>query len=110
MSAFWIIGYAFAFGQDPGNSFIGAEYFALSNINGDRSVPSSYSDVTKAQVKVASESIHYARWFHSSALAAITCLIPAGAFAERSTMPTYLFYSFLLTGEGNYVNSYRKTD
>ena len=74
--AYWLFGYAFAFGAD-GNSFIGYKYFALADLPADK----------------------YSHWFFHYVFAATAATIVSGAMAERTKFKAYLAYSVFLTGE-----------
>lgn len=75
--AFWITGYAFAYGGDTEASewtFIGAENFFLMG------------------------EVNHGFWFFQFAFACAVSSIVAGTIAERTQMKGYLFYSFFLVG------------
>ena len=74
--AYWLIGYAFAFGE--GNDFIGysKEHFAISNI----------------------PETEYASFFFQYTFAATAATIVSGAVAERCEFLAYFIYSFFITG------------
>jgi Amt family ammonium transporter len=75
--AFWITGYAFAYGGDTTTSewtFIGAENFFLMG------------------------EVNHGFWFFQFAFACALSSIVAGTIAERTQMKGYLFYSFFLVG------------
>jgi ammonium transporter, Amt family len=76
--AFYMVGYAFAFGgQDSvvGNTFIGTTNFFLTG-----------------------EPVNMGFWFFEWAFSATTVTIVAGTLAERCQMIAYLAYSLYLTG------------
>lgn len=73
--AYWLFGYAFAFGN-PGNGFIGHKYFALADL------PTGL----------------YSHWFFHFVFAATAATIVSGAMAERTEFKAYLMYSVFLTG------------
>ncbi|VEU44452.1 unnamed protein product [Pseudo-nitzschia multistriata] len=75
--AFWITGYAFAYGGETSTAewtFIGSENFFLMG------------------------EINHAYWFFQFAFACALSSIVAGTIAERTQMKGYLFYSFFLVG------------
>lgn len=75
--AFWVTGYAFAYGGDTSTSemtFIGnANFFLMGDVN-------------------------RAFWFFQFTFACALSSIVAGTIAERTQMKGYLFYSFFLVG------------
>lgn len=75
--AYWLFGYAFAFGE--GNKFIGYErgYFALSD----------------------PPDVKYAEFFFQYCFAATAATIVSGAVAERCEFLAFFVYSFFMTGE-----------
>jgi len=75
--AFWITGYAFAYGGDTSTSektFIGNRNFFLMG------------------------EVNHAFWFFQFAFACALSSIVAGTIAERTQMKGYLYYSFFLVG------------
>ncbi|PVD34126.1 hypothetical protein C0Q70_05389 [Pomacea canaliculata] len=74
--AYWLFGYAFAFGE--GNKFIGYErgYFALSD----------------------PPDVKYAEFFFQYCFAATAATIVSGAVAERCEFLAFFVYSFFMTG------------
>lgn len=75
--AFWLIGYAFAYGGTS-NGFIGTSNFALSEE--ENSSPHGYSD-----------------FFFQWAFAATAATIVSGSVAERTKVSAYFCYSFCLS-------------
>ena len=72
---FYLVGYAFAYGGDSGNAFIGWSGFALNGIG--------KSD--------------FQGWFFQFTFAATAATIVSGAVAERCKFEGYLAYAVLLT-------------
>ena len=72
--SFYLIGYAFAFGE--GSPFIGFTGFAISGLN---------------------TSQDYAFWFLQFAFAATASSIVVGAIAERTKLASYFVFSLVLT-------------
>ena len=76
--AYWLFGYAFAYGNLHGNPFIGHDpgYFALA------SVP----------------TIGYAMWFFQMVFGEAAATIVSGAIAERANSLGYIMANFLIAG------------
>jgi len=78
--AFYVCGYAFAYGGDSDSiSFIGSNHFFLSDMGGD-------------------DSGKYSHWLFQFAFAASSGTIVAGTMAERCRMGAYIMYSIFLIG------------
>ncbi|XP_033753298.1 putative ammonium transporter 1 isoform X2 [Pecten maximus] len=76
-AAYWILGFAFAYGDGgAANKFIGASYFASSNLPDSK----------------------YAEFFFQYTFAATAATIVSGAMAERCEFVAYFAYSFCITG------------
>mmetsp|Transcript_9671 Transcript_9671/g.18154 ORF Transcript_9671/g.18154 Transcript_9671/m.18154 type:complete len:531 (+) Transcript_9671:336-1928(+) len=79
--AFYLVGYAFAFGGNPEKkSFIGTSHFLLLGADDDNL------------------AMLYTHWFFQFAFAATAATIVAGTLAERCQMNAYLYFSMALTG------------
>ena len=78
--AFFIVGYAFAFGDkdysSPNKTFIGTKFFLLLDLPDEE----------------------FAKWLFQYAFASSCTTIVAGALAERCQMVAYLCYSVVLVG------------
>ncbi|BFZ05256.1 hypothetical protein BsWGS_08295 [Bradybaena similaris] len=72
--AYWCLGFAFAYG--PGNSFIGWEHWALSDL----------------------PDVGLAFFLFQFVISATSSTIVSGAVAERCEMVAYFAYSFFITG------------
>ncbi|GBG82872.1 hypothetical protein CBR_g36398 [Chara braunii] len=83
--AYYLFGYAFAYGGPPHNGFIGTRNFAMHNFhhptleNGNPVNPTS-------------------RWLHQWAFAGVAAGITSGSIAERTQVTGYLVYVSFLTG------------
>ena len=73
--AYWIFGYAFAFGK--GNDFIGYNHFAIHDL----------------------PETEFAGFFFQYTFAATAATIVSGAVAERCEFLAYFVYSFCITGK-----------
>ena len=77
--AWYLCGYAFAFGNDKGG-FIGSTFWVGIDVGSTLTGPPSYS-----------------LWLFEWAFAATAATIVSGAIAERARFETYLFYSFFMS-------------
>jgi len=75
--AFYLIGFGFAFGIE-GNSFIGAEFFALHEVD------YGYN-----------EDATFASWFFQFTFAATAATIASGSMAERTQITAYMIFTFV---------------
>jgi len=82
--AFWAMGYGFAFGQtgDKGG-FIGDDTNLFFSSGFERK---------------GVEADHYSEWNFQFACAATAITIVSGSLAERTRLPAYFLFSFLMTG------------
>jgi len=74
--AWWSIGYAFAYGDDFGNKFIGGTNFFLMDVG----------------------LCDYANYFYQWTFAATAVTIVSGAMAGRTQLKAYIVYSIFITG------------
>lgn len=87
--SYWAIGWAFAYGE-PGNGFIGNNYFFASNI--DNKFDGSGNTGT-----FSSADGYYVNWLFQFVFTATASTIVSGAMAERTEFKAYLGYCFFLT-------------
>jgi Amt family ammonium transporter len=74
----WICGFAFAFGLQNENTFIGTQYFFASKLGDDDA------------------AFGYGFWFFQYAFACTAATIVSGSLAERVNIPNYLLFSALI--------------
>ena len=86
--AWYICGFAFAFGKDDGNGFIGTSYFVGFDVG---------YDIQAQANQVAGAGVTFAFWGFQFAFAATSATIVSGAVAERARFESYLIYSFYLS-------------
>ncbi|GBG79889.1 hypothetical protein CBR_g30154 [Chara braunii] len=79
--AWYATGYAFAFGEDNKNGFIGSNFFVMDG------VATANDGAPK-----------YIFWLFQWAFSAASATIVSGSVAERTSFVSYLGYSFFLTG------------
>ena len=76
----WICGFAFAFGLQNDNTFIGSKYFFAMGLGDDDA------------------ELGYGFWFFQYAFACTAATIVSGSLAERVNIPNYLLFSAFMTG------------
>ena len=76
----WICGFAFAFGLQNDNTFIGTQYFFANKLGDDDA------------------ELGYGFWFFQYAFACTAATIVSGSLAERVNIPNYLLFSAFMTG------------
>ncbi|WP_135554226.1 ammonium transporter [Paenibacillus cymbidii] len=86
---FWAFGFAFAFGDDGGNGFMGLHGF--------------FVDGTAAQEQAAFSSLSFSdvpisiKFLFQLAFAGVSLAIAWGGFAERGKLPVYFIFGILFT-------------
>ena len=82
--AFWLIGFGIAFGgsEDTGGHFLGTSYKYF--------VSYGFEEITNVNP--------YTPFIFQFSFAATSATIVSGSLAERTRMPAYMVFSFLMTG------------
>lgn len=75
----WAFGFAFAFGLQGDNKFIGSKYFLGTNLENE-------------------DAPGYGFWFFQFTFAATAATIVSGSLAERVNIHNYILFSGLMTG------------
>ncbi|CAF1074355.1 unnamed protein product, partial [Didymodactylos carnosus] len=95
--AYWIFGYAFAFGQNA-NVILGYQFWASERF-GDRDLRPGVENYTNSNpVYNLNNQDPYIHYFYHYMLAFLVTNIAASAFAERCRVPVYVLFSFVMAG------------
>ncbi|CAF1122303.1 unnamed protein product [Didymodactylos carnosus] len=95
--AYWIFGYAFAFGQKS-NVILGYQFWASERL-GDRDLRPGVDNYTNGNLVFnLNNQDPYIHYFYHYMLAFLVTNIAASAFAERCRVPVYVLFSFVMAG------------
>jgi len=94
--AYWAIGFAFMFGNDDGNAFIGLKGFFISGADNSPAIGDAYKG-DFAALNWTSIPLE-AKFLFQLVFAGTAATIVSGAVAERIKFVAFLIFSFLLVG------------
>ena len=95
--AFWITGYAFAFGGN-GNVLLGTRFWASEGFGARYLQPGVENYTTSNNVLKLNNQDPYINYFYNYMLAFLVTNIAASAFAERCRVPVYVLFSIVMSG------------
>ncbi|CAF1681343.1 unnamed protein product, partial [Adineta ricciae] len=95
--AFWITGYAFAFGGN-GNVLLGTRFWASEGLGARYLHPGVENYTTSNNVLKLNNQDPYINYFYNYMLAFLVTNIAASAFAERCRVPVYVLFSIVMSG------------
>jgi len=97
--AYWVTGYAFAFGSYP-NVILGTRYWVSERFGAKEDRRPGVENFTGSNpVYNLNNQDPYIHYFYHSMLAFLVTNIAASAFAERCRVPVYILFSILMSGK-----------
>lgn len=95
--AYWIFGYAFAFGENP-NVILGTRFWASERLGAKDLYPGVENFTNSNNVYKLNNQDPYIHFFYQFMLAFLVTNIAASSFAERCRVPVYVLFSILISG------------
>jgi hypothetical protein len=95
--AYWITGYAFAFGGQA-NSIVGTRFWASEHFGANELRPGVDNYTQLNPVYQLNNQDPYIHFFYHYMLAFLVTNIAASSFAERCRVPAYVLFSVLMSG------------
>lgn len=95
--AYWITGYAFAFGGQP-NVILGTRYWASENFGAPNRYPGIDNYTNSNNIYKLNHQDPYIHFFYHYMLAFLVTNIASSSFAERCRVPVYVLFSLLMSG------------
>ncbi|CAF1172378.1 unnamed protein product [Rotaria sordida] len=95
--AYWLIGYAFAFGGNP-NVILGTRFWASERFGSKDLYPGVENFTNSNNVYKLNNQDPYIHFFYNYMLAFLVTNIAASAFAERCRVPVYVLFTILMSG------------
>jgi ammonia channel protein AmtB len=95
--AYWITGYAFAFGGSP-NVILGTRFWASERFGAKDLYPGVENYTGSNSVYNLNNQDPYIHFFYHYMLTFLVTNIAASAFAERCRVPVYILFSILISG------------
>ncbi len=96
--AYWITGYAFAFGGSP-NVILGTRFWASERFGAKDLYPGVQNYTNSNNVYQLNNQDPYINFFYNYMLTFLVTNIAASAFAERCRVPVYVLFSILMSGK-----------
>ena len=101
--AYWISGYAFAFGGSP-NAILGTRFWASERFGAHDMRPNVANYTNSNNVYQLNNQDPYIHFFYNYMLTFLVTNIAASAFAERCRVPVYVLFSIIMSGK--LINQY----
>lgn len=98
--AYWITGYAFAFGGSP-NVILGTRFWASERFGAKDLYPGVENLTNSNNVYQLNQQDPYIHFFYHYMLTFLVTNIAASSFAERCRVPAYVLFSVLMSGKAN---------
>lgn len=95
--AYWITGYAFAFGGNP-NVILGTRFWASERFGAKDLSPAVENFTNSNNLYNLNNQDPYINFFYNYMLTFLVTNIAASAFAERARIPAYVLFSVVVSG------------